>query len=170
MGGVLSLIQDYWQGEIFVAVLGLDCAGKSALVHRLRYGDVKEPLPTMGFFVHTLRLNNTLMKVADVAGQDSMRNLWSVMYHRADGIIYVIDGNDIGRLPLAISELKRVMSYPALEDKPFLVLVNKHDMNAFDSSLIKKDLHSGLWRVFNVSVKTGEGIQEAMTWFHANLT
>ena len=83
MGGVLSWAQDYWQGEIFVAVLGLDCAGKSALVHRMQYKDIEEPLPTMGFFVHTLRLNNTLMKVADVAGQDSMRGLWSVMYHRA---------------------------------------------------------------------------------------
>ena len=169
MGGVLSWIQDYWQGEIFVAVLGLDCAGKSALVHRLTYGDTEEPLPTMGFSIHTLRLNNTLMKVADVAGQDSMRNLWSVMYHRADGIIYVIDGNDIGRLPLAVSELKAVMDYPALEDKPFLVLVNKHDLNAFDASLVKKELHKGLWRVHNISVKTGEGLQEAMAWFHANL-
>lgn len=169
MGSVMSWAQDYWQGEIFVTVLGLDGAGKSALVHRLHYKDIEEPLPTMGFFVHTLRYNNTLMKVADVAGQDSMRGLWSVMYHRADGIIYVIDGKDIGRLPLAISELKKVMDYPALEDKPFLILVNKHDLGAFDASLIKKDLHKGLWRACNVSVKTGQGIQEAMTWFHANL-
>lgn len=169
MGGVLSWIQDYWQGEIFVTVLGLDCAGKSALVHRLKYGETEEPLPTMGFYVHTLRLNNTIMKVADVAGQDSMRGLWSVMYHRADGIIYVIDGKDIGRLPQAISELKQVMSYPALEGKPFLVLVNKHDLNAFDASLVKKDIHNGLWRVYNVSVKTGDGLQEALAWFHANL-
>ena len=169
MGSVLSWAQDYWQGEIFVAVLGLDCAGKSALVHRLKYGDVEEPLPTMGFFVHTLRFNNTLMKVADVAGQDSMRGLWSVMYHRADGIIYVIDGKDIGRLPQAISELKQVMNYPALEDKPFLILVNKHDIGAFDASLVKKDIHKGLWRAYNVSVKTGDGLQEALAWFHANL-
>ena len=169
MGGVMSWIQDYWQGDIFVAVLGLDGAGKSALVHHLKYGDTVEPLPTMGFSIHTLRINNTMVKVADVAGQDSMRTLWSVMYHRADGIIYMIDGNDVARLPLAISELKKVMDYPPLEGKPFLVLVNKHDLNAFDASLVKKDLHSGLWRVYNVSVKTGDGIQEALTWFHANL-
>ena len=169
MGGVLSWVQDYWQGEIFVAVLGLDCAGKSALVHRLKYGDVEEPLPTMGFYVHTLRLNNTLMKVADVAGQDSMRGLWSVMYHRANGIIYIIDGRDIGRLPLAISELKKVMEYPALEEAPFLILVNKQDSAVFDASLVKKDIHKGLWRAYNVSVKTGDGLQEALSWFHANL-
>lgn len=169
MGSVLSWAQDYWQGEIFTAVLGLDGAGKSALVHRLQYADMEEPLPTMGFFVHTMRINNTLVKVADVAGQDSMRNLWSVMYHQADGIIYVIDGNDVKRLPLAISELKRVMQYPSLEDKPFLILVNKHDLHAFDAVLVKKDLGPGLWRVFNVSVKTGKGIQEAVAWFHANL-
>ena len=169
MGGVLSWVQDYWQGDIFVAVLGLDGAGKSALVHRLQYSDIVEPLPTMGFFVHNVRINNTLLKVADVAGQDAMRNLWSVMFHRADGIIYMIDGNDVARLPLAISELQKIMKYPALEGKPFVVLVNKHDLNAFDASLIKKNLYSGLWRVYNVSVKTGDGIQEALTWFHANL-
>ena len=170
MGSVLSWVQDYWQDDIFIAVLGLDCAGKSALVHRLQYENVEEPLPTMGFAVHTMRINNTLMEVADVAGQDSMRNLWSVMYHRANGIIYMIDGIDIGRLPLAISELKKVMAYPALEDRPFLILVNKHDLHAFDASLVKKELQGGLWRVYNVSVKTGEGLQEAMTWFHANIT
>lgn len=169
MGGVLSWVQDYWQGDIFVAILGLDGAGKSALVHRLKYADVEEPLPTMGFFVHSIRIQNTLLKVADVAGQDAMRNLWSVMYHRAEGIIYVIDGNDVARLPLAISELKKVMAYPALEGKPFLILVNKHDLVAFDASLVKKDLAPGLWRVFNVSVNSGDGIQKAITWFHANL-
>ena len=170
MGGVLSWVQDYWQGDIFIAVLGLDGAGKSALVHRLQYADIEEPLPTMGFFVHTMRIQNTLMKVADVAGQDSMRALWSVMYHRAEGIIYVIDGNDYARLSLAISELKKVMAYPSLMDKPFLILVNKHDLNAFDASLVKKELHHGLWRVFNVSVKSGDGIQEAVAWFHANVS
>ena len=170
MGGVLSWVQDYWQGDIFVAILGLDGAGKSALVHRLQYKDTEEPLPTMGFFVHTMRIQNTLLKVADVAGQDAMRNLWSVMYHRAEGIIYVIDGNDYARLPLAISELKKVMAYPSLEGKPFLILVNKHDLNAFDASLVKKDLAPGVWRVFNVSVKSGDGIQEAVTWFHANVS
>ena len=123
----------------------------------------------MGFFVHSIRIQNTLLKVADVAGQDAMRNLWSVMYHRAEGIIYVIDGNDVARLPLAISELKKVMAYPALEGKPFLILVNKHDLVAFDASLVKKDLAPGLWRVFNVSVNSGDGIQKAITWFHANL-
>jgi len=170
MGGVLSWVQDYWQGDIFVAILGLDGAGKSALVHRLKYADVEEPLPTMGFFVHSIRIQNTLLKVADVAGQDAMRNLWSVMYHRAEGIIYVIDGNDYARLSLAISELKKVMAYPALEDKPFLILVNKHDLVAFDANLVRKDINHNLWRIHNVSVKTGEGIQEAITWFHANLT
>ena len=169
MGSVSFVGAGLLAGRDFHRGARTDGAGKSALVHRLQYADMEEPLPTMGFFVHTLRINNTLVKVADVAGQDSMRNLWSVMYHQADGIIYVIDGNDVKRLPLAISELKRVMQYPSLEDKPFLILVNKHDLHAFDAVLVKKDLGPGLWRVFNVSVKTGKGIQEAVAWFHANL-
>ena len=38
MGGVLSWVQQYFEDEKFVVVLGLDGAGKTALVHRLRFG------------------------------------------------------------------------------------------------------------------------------------
>ena len=124
----------------------------------------------MGFFVHGVRINHTLIQMADVAGQDSMRMLWSVMYHAAHGVIYVIDGTDLERLPLAMAELKKVMEYPSLEDKPFLILMNKHDRNAMDVRIMKPQIHGDRWRAFNVSVKTGEGIDEAMIWFHSNLT
>ena len=169
MGIVMSWATAYWYGEKFVALLGLDGAGKTSLVDRLKLGDMDAPLPTMGFKIDKMYLHNCMVQIADVAGQDSMRNLWSVMYHSADGIIYMIDGNDFERLPLAMSELKKVMDYPSLENKPFLILVNKHDKNAVDVKLLKHQLRGDTWRAFNVSVKTGEGIDEALMWFISNV-
>ena len=169
MGNVLTWAASYWYGEKFIALLGLDGAGKTSLVQRLKMGDIDNPLPTMGFSIEKMTLHNSMLQVADVAGQDSMRTLWGALYHSADGIIYMIDGNDFERLPLAMAELKKVMEYPSLEDKPFLVLVNKHDKNAVDVKLLKPQLRGDGWRAFNVSVKTGAGLDDALMWFISNV-
>jgi len=169
MGNVITWASSFWYGEKFVALLGLDGAGKTSLVDRLKLGDINDPLPTMGFKIDNLVLHNSMLQIADVAGQDKMRVLWGALYHSADGIIYMIDGSDIRRLPLAMCELKRVMEYPSLQDKPFLILVNKHDMNAVDANLLKHQIQGDRWRAFNVSVKTGEGLDNAIMWFVNNV-
>lgn len=169
MGGVLSWVQQYFEEEKFVVVLGLDGAGKTALVHRLRFGEANEPLPTMGFLIHPVLLHNRNLQIADTCGQDKVRDLWGCMYHSADGIVFVLDGTDRERLPLALEELNRVQAYPMLEDKPFLILVNKQDENAVGSEELKGEVREGMWRMFDVSVKTGHGIDEAFTWLDANL-
>ena len=128
-----------------------------------------ETLPTMGFHISNVRVNNCTIQFADLAGQDAMRTLWSSLYHAADAVVYVIDGTDTMRLPLAMSELKTVMAYPSLEDKPFLILVNKHDRNALDPQVIKHQIVGERWRVFSVSVKENEGIDEAFLWLEANM-
>lgn len=169
MGSALSWVSSFWYGEKFVALLGLDGAGKTSLVERLKMGDFDTPLPTMGFKIDNLVLHNSMFQIADVAGQDKMRVLWGALYHSADGIIYMVDGNDFARLPLAMSELKRVMEYPSLEDKPFLILINKHDINAVDVKLLRDQIKGDRWRAFNVSVKTGEGLDNALMWFVSNV-
>ena len=49
MGNTMSWVYSFWEKEFFVAVLGLDGAGKTSLVEHLKIGDMGEPLPTMGF-------------------------------------------------------------------------------------------------------------------------
>ena len=165
----MSWLYSLWQKEFFVAVLGLDGAGKTSLVEHLKVGDMGDPLPTMGFHITNVQVNNCMIQFVDLAGQDAMRILWGALYHSADAIVYVIDGTDRGRLPVAMAELKSVMSYPSLEDKPFLILVNKHDENAIDVNVLKQQIKGHRWRAFNVSVKENEGIDEAFLWLEANL-
>lgn len=170
MGGVYSYVETLWAREYFIAVLGLDSAGKSALVHRITYGNVVDTVPTCGFNITSAKIHHSHVQLADVCGQDSIRQLWSVMYHAADGVIYVIDGTDPVRIPLALEELNKVMKYPSLELKPFLILVNKHDeKDAVECATLKHQIEGNNWRAFDVSVKTGHGVNEALTWFDANL-
>ena len=169
MGNTMSWVYSFWQKEFFVAVLGLDGAGKTSLVEHLKVGYMGEPLPTIGFHITNVQVNNCMIQFADLAGQDSMRRIWGVLYHSADAVVYVIDGTDLNRLPLAMSELKNVMSYPALENKPFLILVNKHDENAVDVKVLKHQIVGDRWRAYNVSVKENRGLDEAFLWLEANL-
>lgn len=170
MGAVFSSIHDYFAREYFVAVLGLDSAGKTALVHRITYGTVVDTVPTCGFQITSAKIHHSYVQLADMCGQDLIRQLWGVMYHNADGVIYVIDGTDALRLSTSLLELNKVMLYPSLENKPFLILVNKQDEdNAIQCASIKHDIRGNLWRAFDVSIKTGDGVDDALTWFAANL-
>ena len=169
MGAVLTWMQQYFDEDKFVVVLGLDGAGKTALVHRLRFGEANEPLPTMGFLIHPTTIHNRNVQIADTCGQEKIRDLWACMYHSADGIVFVIDGTDRARLELATQELNKALQYPMLEDKPFLILVNKQDENAVCSADLRDRVRGDGWRMFDVSVKSGYGIDEAFTWLEANL-
>ena len=169
MGSVYSSFVTYMYPEYFVVVLGLDGAGKSALSHRIMYGSVTDTVPTCGFVMSKVKINNSHVCLVDMCGQDGIRPIWGAMYHAADGIIFVVDGTDVGRIPLAMSELRNVMSYPNLENKPVLILVNKHDEDAVDSATLKSSVRGENWRMFNVSVKTGDGVDEALSWLEANL-
>lgn len=171
MGAAWSWLSSFMVEQKFVAVLGLDSSGKTALVHRLMYGELVDTYPTMGFHIHEVRISNTYVHMADVCGQDSIRNLWSNFYHSADGVIFIIDGEDRERLPIAMDELRKVMRYPGSHEKPFLILSNKQDscVNAIDVSEIKHEIKHTIWRAFNVSVKSGEGVHESMEWFVANI-
>ena len=159
----------FWENEKFCAVLGLDGAGKTALVQRIRDGDVSETVPTMGFTVDTLTLHGANVQLADVCGQDAMRVIWLSFFHSADAIIYVVDGTDRERLGVAIEELERVLLYPSTRGKPLLLLCNKQDMGAMDVKDIKFDVPHDIWRGFNVSVKTGENVDDALLWLIRNL-
>ena len=169
MGNGMAWVYSFWQREFFVAILGLDGAGKTSLVEHLQFGDMGEALPTLGFNITNVQINNSVMQFADLAGQDSMRVLWGALYHSADAVVYVIDGTDTARLPLAMSELKKVMEYPSLNEKPFLILVNKHDRNAIDVNVLKHQIKGVRWRAFNVSVKNNKGLDEAFLWLETNL-
>ena len=169
MGGVYSSFVSYLYPEYFVVVLGLDGAGKSALAHRIMYGTVNDTVPTCGFVMSKVKINNSHVCLVDMCGQDGIRPTWGVMYHAADGVIYVVDGTDVSRLPLAMTELRTVMSYPSLEDKPFLIMINKQDDGAVDCATLKYNVKGENWRMFNVSVKTGDGVDDALSWLEANL-
>ena len=55
---------------------GLDAAGKTTILYKLKLGEIVTTIPTIGFNVETVEYKNISFTVWDVGGQDKIRPLW----------------------------------------------------------------------------------------------
>merc|ERR1712072_1374465 len=111
--------------EMRVLMVGLDAAGKTTILYKLKLGEVVTTIPTIGFNVETVEYQNIYFTVWDVGGQDKIRPLWRHYYENTQGIIFVIDSNDRDRVGEAADELNRLLVEDELKDAHLVVLANK---------------------------------------------
>ncbi|NWS66743.1 ARL11 protein, partial [Crotophaga sulcirostris] len=152
-----------------VVMLGLDLAGKSTLLYKLKSGQAVETCPTVGFNVESLqtpcRVSFTLW---DVGGQGSLRASWPDYLEDTNALIFVLDSTDTARLPEAAAALEEVLSHPSMADVPVLLLANKQDVpGALAPAELGEKLRQGWlprcrWVLRGCSAHTGEGLQEAL--------
>jgi len=91
--------------EMRILMVGLDAAGKTTILYKLKLGEVVTTIPTIGFNVETVEYKNLSFTVWDVGGQDKIRPLWRHYYQGTNGLIYVVDSNDRDRSEDARLEL-----------------------------------------------------------------
>ena len=114
--------------EMRILMVGLDAAGKTTILYKLKLGEVVTTIPTIGFNVETVDYKNISFTVWDVGGQDKIRLLWRHYYQNTQGIIFVVDSNDRDRVDDAKEELHRMLSEDELRDAILLVMANKQDL------------------------------------------
>jgi small GTP-binding protein len=70
MGLKLSKLLERWfsKREMRILMLGLDAAGKTTILYRLKLGEVVSSVPTIGFNVETLEYKKIKFTVWDVGG------------------------------------------------------------------------------------------------------
>ncbi|XP_069118439.1 ADP-ribosylation factor-like isoform X2 [Argopecten irradians] len=144
-------------------------SGKTAILYRLKLGDVVSTTLTVGFNVETVAIGKGItLTVWDVGGQRQVRALWRHYFAGTQGLVYVVDSTDKERLPEAAEELFRVLENPDMSRNcPVVVIANKNDKhNAVNTSEIvdTMNLHSlrnRKWNVHTSSAVTGEGIGQA---------
>merc|ERR1712109_323801 len=100
MGGFFAKALDAIKGktEHRILMVGLDAAGKTTILYKLKLAEVVTTIPTIGFNVETVEYKNINFIVWDVGGQDKIRPLWKHYYHNTQGIIFVVDSNDKERI------------------------------------------------------------------------
>merc|ERR1712174_192300 len=76
-----------------ILMVGLDAAGKTTILYKLKLGEIVTTIPTIGFNVETVEYKNISFTVWDVGGQDKIRPLWRHYYQNTQGLIFVVDSN-----------------------------------------------------------------------------
>merc|ERR1712057_2496 len=158
-----------------ILMVGLDAAGKTTILYKLKLGEVVTTIPTIGFNVETVEYKNISFTVWDVGGQDKIRPLWRHYYQNTQGLIFVVDSNDRERVAEARDELQRMLNEDELRDAVLLVFANKRDLpNAMSAAEIteKLELHSlrqRNWYIESTCATSGEGLYEGLDWLSAQM-
>ncbi|XP_065839771.1 uncharacterized protein [Oscarella lobularis] len=151
-----------------ILMLGLDAAGKTTALYKLKLNETISTIPTIGFNVETVTpCKGVSFTVWDVGGQDKIRPLWRHYFNGTDGLIYVVDSADAERMAEAKEELQSILKSPDMDQVPVVVMANKQDMpNARDPSEVMNRL--GLrnlpnpWHVQGTCATNGDGVVEAV--------
>eukprot|EP00397_Hematodinium_sp_SG-2012_P054058 GEMP01064934.1.p1 GENE.GEMP01064934.1~~GEMP01064934.1.p1 ORF type:complete len:184 (+),score=32.82 GEMP01064934.1:165-716(+) len=174
---ISSLFEKLWgKKEMRILMVGLDAAGKTTILYKLKIGEVVTTIPTIGFNVETVEYKNISFTVWDVGGQDKIRPLWRHYYQNTQGLIYVVDSNDRDRIEDAREELNKMLGEDEMQDATLLVFANKQDLpNAMTAAEItdKLGLHNlpskRQWYIQSACATTGDGLYEGLDWMSKKL-
>ena len=62
--------------DVRILMVGLDAAGKTTILYKLKLGEIVTTIPTIGFNVETVEYKNMSFIVWDVGGQKKIRPQW----------------------------------------------------------------------------------------------
>lgn len=169
--------------EMRLLMVGLDAAGKTTILYKLKLGEIVTTIPTIGkatvpsgltgavgFNVESVEYRGVVFTVWDVGGQDKIRPLWRHYYQNTQGLIFVVDSNDRERVSDARDELLRMLNEEDLRDAAILIFANKQDLpNAMPVAQIIEEmslssLTNRQWHVEATCATTGEGLYEGLGW------
>lgn len=159
-----------------ILMVGLDAAGKTTILYKLKLGEVVTTIPTIGFNVETVEYKNISFTVWDVGGQDKIRPLWRHYFTNTQGLIFVVDSSDKERIKEAAAELNKMVNEDELKDATILIFANKQDLpNALPVAELteKLDLHSyrgRKWYVQAACATQGTGLYEGLDWLSNELS
>ncbi|XP_060883166.1 ADP-ribosylation factor-like protein 4D [Labrus bergylta] len=162
--------------SLHIVVIGLDSAGKTALLYRLKLQEFVETIPTKGFNMERIKVtmgnsktNATMLQVWDVGGQEKLRPLWKSYTRRTDGLVFVVDAAETERMEEAKVELNRITRSAENQGVPVLVLANKQDLvGAMSASEVEKALglhelsSNTLHHTQGCSALDGQGLQPGL--------
>ena len=155
---------------------GLDAAGKTTILYKLKLGEVVTTIPTIGFNVETIQHGKINFTAWDVSGRSGIRPLWRHYYQNTDALIFVVDSNDRERIDECKHEIHRFLTEDELKDAMLLIMANKQDLpNAMSIAELtdKLNLHNireRQWYIQASCATTGDGLRDGLDWLHSQLT
>ncbi|KAG5459945.1 MAG: P-loop containing nucleoside triphosphate hydrolase protein, partial [Olpidium bornovanus] len=108
--------------EMRILMVGLDAAGKTTILYKLKLGEIVTTIPTIGVFRQTGRGVNQahVRRGLSMPGFNvetvEYKNISFTVWDNTQGIIFVVDSNDRDRVSEARDELQRMLNEDELRD------------------------------------------------------
>jgi ADP-ribosylation factor protein 1 len=154
-----------------ILLLGLDAAGKTTILYKVKLDENIVTIPTIGFNVETVTpCRGVSFTVWDVGGQYKIRPLWRYYFQNTQGLLFVVDSSDRERLAEAAEELLSIARDDSMRGVPIVIIANKQDLpNACSCSELVDKLRldqlaqtKNTWFIQSTCAITGEGVYESM--------
>lgn len=164
-----SVLESFGNKEARILMLGLDAAGKTTILYKLKLNETVSSIPTIGFNVETVTpVKNVTFTVWDVGGQDKIRPLWKHYFNNTEGLVYVVDSSDRARIAESRDELSWILESDEMYGVPVVVLANKQDLPGalppaeIASKLGLHQLRGRNWYIQGTCAVNGDGLFESM--------
>ncbi|MCG3216866.1 MAG: GTP-binding protein [Candidatus Heimdallarchaeota archaeon] len=157
-----------------IAITGLESAGKTTFIHRLKTGEFKSDFqPTVGYDLSIIRKEDFRFDIVDLGGHEAFRTtFWENFVTSCQGCVFVFDRSNKEKIVLAKEWLWKVEKWVP-KDANFAFFANKSDLEeimSLDEIIEGLDLtkfsESPLksFRIFETSSVTGKNIDECWDW------
>ena len=127
---IYRMLFSHWTTStpVKLLLLGLDAAGKTTILYKMKLNETINTIPTVGFNVETLQYKNIEFQAWDIGGQFKLRTLWQHYFDNSQGVMFVVDSADRDRIEEVKETLDRLMHDETLAGVPLLVFANKQDL------------------------------------------
>lgn len=156
-----------------ILMVGLNAAGKTTILYRLKFGRTTKTVPTIGFNVETFEYENICFTVRETGGH--IKDSWRDHAKDTYGVIFVIDCSGRHRVPEAKIFLMEMLTTDDLSHAALLVYANKLDfpkaltVDEITHHLELRSLANRKWHIQATNAISGDGIQEGFEWLRDQL-
>uniref|UniRef100_A0A0C9S7E6 TSA: Wollemia nobilis Ref_Wollemi_Transcript_8817_886 transcribed RNA sequence n=1 Tax=Wollemia nobilis TaxID=56998 RepID=A0A0C9S7E6_9CONI len=179
---MFSLLYGLWKylfskTEFHVLILGIDKAGKTTLLEKLKtmFSDSEglppdRIVPTVGLNIGRAEAFKSKLVFWDLGGQIGLRTIWEKYYEEAHAVIYVVDAACQSRFEDSKSALEKILRHGDLQGAPILIYANKQDLSGALSAedlaryLDLKELDERPYMFQAISAYDGLGIKDGINW------
>lgn len=155
--------------EVNLLVMGFSRVGKTSIIKKLK-GINSASVTTIGLSIERMEYNGKMINFYDVGGQRRIKTIKKLINEHIDGVVCVVDSNDVAGWQDVHEDLFRVLGFKELKDAYLLVYANKQDLpSALKPAQVSNKLHlneitTHPWNIVGSSAVNGEGIHEGLDW------
>lgn len=119
-----------------ILLLGLDNAGKTTFLHKLKTNTILTSPPTERPYLSSFSFGGITFAGWDLGGHEAVRHLWEDYVMEASAVMFLIDACDVDRFQEVNLELDALISQGILSENrvPIAIMLNKCDLQEAQSS------------------------------------